>query len=133
MKRYNGGNKVEGGYYFNLGNWEIVTMKDPGVLPEGEYIRAPMPALLIVAPVLGFGFALFLPFIGFAMAFYAAGKKLTGAGAKVAADVGATVTPAWQPGEAYLAGKPEEKKEGAPKEEKLEALAKEIEEKRAHK
>ena len=129
MKRYNGGTKVEGGYYFNEKSWEIVTIsgKD-GMLPgaaEDRFLHAPLPVLFVVAPVMGLGFAMFLPFIGFALPFYALGKRLTGATRKAAEDVAATVKPAWQPGEAYLAGKPEEPV-ADPK------LEKEINEKRAN-
>jgi hypothetical protein len=80
MKRFNGGNQVEGGYYWHVGNWEVTTIREKvGTLPGGaeeKYIRTPLPALLVVAPVMGAAFALFLPFIGFAMGAYAAGKRL---------------------------------------------------------
>ena len=134
MKRFNGGAKVGGGYYWNLKTWEVATISEnEGVLPGNDkdvYLHAPLPVLFVVAPVMGLGFAIFLPFIGFAMPLLALTKKVFGAGAKAAANVAATVAPPWQPGEAYLAGKPGEKKEPAG-EEKLEALAKEIEERRA--
>ncbi len=135
MKRYNGGTKVRGGYYFDMNTWEVTTISgDEGVLPGGEderYLHAPLLALFVLAPVMGLGFAMFLPFIGFALPFYALGKKIAGAGRQAAENVAATMTPGWQPGEAYLAGKPGEKK--AVKEEKhLEELQKEIEERRAH-
>ena len=133
MKRYIGGSKVGGGYYFNLGSWEITTIeRDGGVLPGGEeerYVHAPLLALFVLAPVMGLGFAMFLPFIGFAMPAYALGKKLAGAGRQAAENVAATMTPGWQPGEAYLAGKPGEK--AATEERHLEKLEKEIAEKRA--
>ncbi|MGZ6144109.1 MAG: hypothetical protein ACXWLM_12280 [Myxococcales bacterium] len=134
MKRYNGGTRVEGGYYFSEKSWEITTISGKeGVLPgaaDERYIHAPLLALFVLAPVMGLGFAMFLPFIGFALPFYALGKKLMGAGRKAAEDVAATMTPGWQPGEAYLAGKPGEK--AAKEERHLEKLEKEIEEKRAH-
>jgi hypothetical protein len=134
MKRFNGGTRVGGGYYWNLKTWEVTTIGETeGMLPGGEkdvYLHAPLPVLFIVAPVMGLGFAMFLPLIGFVMPIYAFGKRVLGAGAKAAADVAATVAPPWQPGEAYLAGKPGEKKEPAEKQ-RLEALAKEIEERRA--
>jgi hypothetical protein len=129
MKRYNGGTKVGGGYYFNLKSWEVANIEGKeGTLPgeaKDTFLHAPLPVLFVVAPVLGIGFAMFLPLIGFVMPVYALVKRMKAAGAEAAA----TMTPAWQPGEAYLAGKPEEKK-AAPKEE-LEKLAKEIDERRA--
>ena len=135
MKRFNGGTRVGGGYYFNLKTWEVANIAaHEGVLPgeaKDTYLHAPLPALLVVAPVLGLGFAMFLPFIGFAMPAWALGKKLIGTGTKAAADVAATVAAPWQPGEAYLAGKPGAERKEPAKAEKLEALAKEIEERRA--
>jgi hypothetical protein len=114
MKRFNGGTKVGGGYYFNTSSWEFATItEDVGQLPgdaQVSYIRTPLLALFVAAPVLGLAFAMFLPFIGFAMPLYAIGKAVVGTGKQLAHDAAATVTPQWQPGEAYLAGKPEEGK-----------------------
>ena len=145
MTRYNGGAEVLGGYYLNLKSWEIATVRgERGVLPgRGEFIWVPTAALLVFAPVMGGLFAVALPFLGFAMPIWAAARKLTAASAKAVGEMAATVTPAWQPGEAYLAGKGEDKKEHAPAKEQQDAgkaggkaepvaeLAKEIEERRA--
>jgi hypothetical protein len=80
MKRYNGGSMVEGGYYWNTGAWEITTVKGAeGKLPgerSATFVRVPLPVLFVVAPAMGGAFALFLPFIGFAMPFYALGRRL---------------------------------------------------------
>jgi hypothetical protein len=79
-------------------------------------------------------FVVFLPFIGFALALYAASKPLVGLFHRSARELAATVTPGWQPGEAHFTGKrgEEKKAEQAPpaKDEKLDALQAEIEEKR---
>jgi hypothetical protein len=82
MKRYLGGTKVQGGYYWHVGTWEITTLKEetgtlPGV-PEDRYLHAPLPLLFVAAPVMGAAFAIFLPFIGFAMPIYAIGRGLFG-------------------------------------------------------
>ena len=48
-------------------------------LPGGKderFVHVPLPVLFLVAPVMGGLFAIFLPFIGFAMTFYGAGKKV---------------------------------------------------------
>jgi hypothetical protein len=80
MKRYNGGSEVKGGYYFRLGEWEITTVSgETGTLPGGpeeQFVRAPVAALLIGAPVLGAAFAMFLPLVGFLMPIYAVAKRL---------------------------------------------------------
>ena len=75
MKTIHGGEKVRAGYYFNRGTWELQNSDGETPLGEGEYVHVPTPALFVVAPVLGAAFAMFLPFIGFAMTFYGAGKK----------------------------------------------------------
>jgi hypothetical protein len=71
MTRYTGGDTVKAGFYWNRGRWaaEIVP-PEGGALPGGEdaqYIRVPWPVLLVLAPVMGGAFAVFLPFIGIAM------------------------------------------------------------------
>jgi hypothetical protein len=80
MKRYNGGTKVKGGYYWNLKTWEVRAVQGAhGTLPGGEgdkFVHVALPVLFVVAPVMGGAFALFLPFIGFAMTFYGLGKRV---------------------------------------------------------
>lgn len=80
MKRFNGGNWVRGGYYLNLKTWEVCAVGgDNGALPGAaadRLIHLPLPMVFVVAPVLGGLFAIFLPFIGFAMTFHALGKGL---------------------------------------------------------
>lgn len=82
MKRYIGGTKVAGGYYWHIGTWEIATVKGKeGTLPgagKDVYVHAPVPVLFVLAPVMGATFAIFLPFIGFAMPIYAIGRGLFG-------------------------------------------------------
>ena len=82
MTRYNGGQEVQGGYFWHVGKWEIATVTgETGTLPgtaQDEYIRASLPVLFVAAPVMGAAFAMFLPFIGFAMPFYAIGKQIFG-------------------------------------------------------
>ena len=73
MRHSRGGETVEPGFYWSRGRWEIVTA-GPGrsVLagsPADAYLELPPPAAIAVAPVMGALFALFLPFIGFAMVF----------------------------------------------------------------
>ena len=73
---------MAGGYYWHMGTWEIATVKEAtGTLPGGpkdQYLHAPLPLLFVVAPVMGAAFAIFLPFIGFAMPIYAIGRGLFG-------------------------------------------------------
>ena len=82
MKRYEGGNEVQGGYFWHAGKWEVVTISgEKGTLPgtaKDAYLKVSLPVLFVGAPVMGAAFALFLPFLGFAMPFYAIGKNLLG-------------------------------------------------------
>jgi hypothetical protein len=100
---------VKNGFYWNVAKWEMrIIPRQGGVLPGDagdRYLKVPILALLVVAPVMGALYAIFLPFIGFALVLGFAARK-AGAGAKaLAGHVMATVSPRWSPGEAYLAGK----------------------------
>ena len=133
-----GGTAVRSGYYWNLGRWEVIPVeRDGGALPGGrgdKFLRIPVIAVLMLLPMLGGLFVVFLPVIGFVLAFYAAVRPIVGLFKKSAAELASTVTPGWAPGEAHLTGKRAEKAEGekAPPraDERLEKLEKEIEDKR---
>jgi hypothetical protein len=122
MERYNGGTKVAGGYYFNTTNWEFTTITgEQGTLPgtaQAQYIRTPLLALFVVAPVAGAAFAMFLPLIGFALPVYALGRALVNTGRDLVQDAAATIAPQWHPGEAHLAGKANPEQGAAPGAEK---------------
>ncbi len=109
MAKKEGGTVVKNGFYWNLAKWEMhIVPKEGGVLPGGagdRYLKVPIAALLIVAPVMGGLYAFFLPFIGFAMVAGFAGRKVTAAAKAGAAHMMATVSPKWSPGTATLAGK----------------------------
>jgi hypothetical protein len=66
-----GGDHVRFGFYWNLGEWEAqIVPAAGGVLKGGRgdrYVRLPLLALLVIAPLMGAAYAFFLPFIGFAM------------------------------------------------------------------
>lgn len=115
MTKRIGGTAVKNGFYWHLNKWEMqIIPKQGGVLPGGaadKYLKVPIAALLVVAPVMGGLYAFFLPFIGFAMVAGFAGRKATAAAKAGAAHMMATVSPRWSPGAAYLAGK--EKGKGA--------------------
>lgn len=113
MTKRTGGNDVKAGFYWNLKKWEMVTLSGQGgTLPgkvDDQYIKVPMVAFLFVAPVMGGLYAFFLPFIGFAMLATFLARKTAAAGRGAFARVGGLVTPEWQPGESYMAGKREKK------------------------
>lgn len=78
---------------------------------------------MILAPVAGLVYLVALPVVGVAMIGWAVAKKVAGGAKEGAADLAATVSPGWTPGEAHLSGKPgaEEPAAKAPGLEKLEA------------
>jgi hypothetical protein len=108
----NGGTQVKGGFYFNLRGLRIVAVSGKTGLLTGEpserFMRIPAVAVLLLAPVLGGMFVVFLPIIGFVLVGqYLA--RLAGMGARrLVGSVAGNVTPDRRPGESYLAGKPEE-------------------------
>ena len=76
--RFAGGEQVKAGFYWNLREWEAnIIPREGGVLAakdDARYVRVPLPVLLFIAPLMGAAYAMFLPFIGFAMvAMYLAG------------------------------------------------------------
>jgi hypothetical protein len=115
MTKREGGMAVKNGFYWNLAKWEMqIVPKQGGVLPGGtsdRYLKVPIAALLVVAPVMGGLYAFFLPFIGFAMVAGFAGRKATAAAKAGATHLMATIGPKWNPGTANLAGK-EKAKDG---------------------
>ncbi len=113
-----GGHNVKAGTYWNLVNGSRTDLAEEGVLPGGHetmYVKAPSIAVLAAGPVLGLLFAVFLPFIGIAMAAALLIRKV-GAGLRDAAV--ASLTFGWKPIEAYLAGRKHRKEARTEKGEK---------------
>ena len=105
MLKHNGGERVGKGTYWNLGNGERVDIQEEGVLPGNEkktYYRMPAAAIIVAAPVLGLMYAMFLPFIGIAMAVKLVGQKIGGG---VMETVQGSASFGFRPSESYLAGK----------------------------
>jgi hypothetical protein len=82
MTKYTGGETVKAGFYWNRGKWAAeVVPAEGGALPgtaEIVYTRIPWPVLLVVAPVMGGAFAMFLPFLGLGLLVKYAFNALTG-------------------------------------------------------
>ncbi|MHB8876546.1 MAG: hypothetical protein ACYC8T_22855 [Myxococcaceae bacterium] len=134
MATHNGGTAVKSGYYWNAGNWEFTMIPDDGgLLPgaaEQKYRKVPLFLLLLAAPLIGGLFVMFLPLIGFAMAIGFAAKRIYGGVRNMGQDVAASMGHDMVPGEAHFAGKGGEKKTEPKKDDALDALQKEIDEKR---
>lgn len=102
---HTGGQVVGGGSYWNFTTGERVQIRDSATLPgdaEATYYRLPPIAMLLVAPMLGLLYALFLPFIGIAMLVTLVGRKLFGG---LLDGLWKTAAFGWRPSEAYLLGR----------------------------
>lgn len=107
-----GGNKAAQGTYWNLSTGQRVDVHEEGVLPGdggAMFIRMNPAMLLLVGPLIGLLFAVFLPFIGIAMTLYLIGKKVADGAAQIAVK---STTFGWKPIEAYLEGRRKGKKGG---------------------
>jgi hypothetical protein len=116
MATYVGGTQVKSGYYMDPSKLAFANVEeDGGTLPggaEARWKRVPVVLVVAAAPVLGGLFVVAFPFIGFGVAAYAIGRKLTSRARAGAKEIAATVAPAWRPGEAHLTGQPPEPAEG---------------------
>jgi hypothetical protein len=137
MTTISGGSAVPGGYYLSRSNWEIFPIEKDGQKLPGpaaeHYVKVPTAAAFLLMPVLGGLMVVFLPFIGLYLAAKAALSPIGRMFHRSAQDLAATVTPGWAPGAAHFTGKATEEKaaeEEKAGQEKLEQLAKEVEEKR---
>jgi hypothetical protein len=121
MAKYTGGMQVAGGYYWTPRSWSVeVVPQEGGKLPgaaSAGFVKVPFLALFVVVPLMGAGFLMSLPLIGFAVLGRAVIAKVTGGVKRSAAELASTVAPGgFAAGEAHLTGK-----EGA--QEKSEAQA----------
>ncbi len=71
LNNYKGGDEVKAGFYYSAKRWTIELVDKKGGVLSGaadeKYTRLPVPVMLVVAPVLGAAFVIFLPLIGFLM------------------------------------------------------------------
>ena len=78
MTTHTAGTAVKPGFYWNRRAWELVTVtaeeKTLGGGGLDEFWRVPTLVMLVVAPVMGMAYVMFLPFIGFALVFQHAGR-----------------------------------------------------------
>jgi hypothetical protein len=138
MTKHTAGSHAKPGYYLNLSSWSIHGVAEEGERLPGEpgqsWVAIPTTAALMLAPILGLAFVVFLPFIGFVLVAQAALRPALKAFRHEAGELAATMSPGWRPGEAHLTGKREEEGKAAegqgPPKGDLEKLAKEIEARR---
>jgi hypothetical protein len=72
MNTKKAGEAAKAGFYFNTRTWELdLHRKDGDALPgtgADRYLRVPAVTLVLLGPIMGFAFVVFMPFIGFALA-----------------------------------------------------------------
>jgi hypothetical protein len=140
MARFSGGSSVPGGYYWNPRHWSITPVKDDGDRLPGtsndRYLRVHGLVAMLLAPLLGGLFVVFLPFIGLFLFAQWVFQKVTGSAKAGARDLAATLAPGWRPGEAHMTGRALDPKNaelphGGAGEKALEDVAAEVARKRA--
>ncbi len=114
---HNGGTKVNYGFYWSAKAWDMAMVPaEGGLLPGGSdrhYTRIPTVLFLLMAPLMGALYVVFLPVAGFALV----GGHALRAAKTLAMDsfmhIAVAVSPSWAPGEAYLADRKRAKAERA--------------------
>ena len=105
MRRYRGGETVGSGLYFRPRRLSFTWVEEREALPGGPeagYRRVPLLLLMVVGPVLGLAYVIFLPFLGFAVVTGLAAVKLGQLGRAVAGQATRIVRPAWAPALAFF-------------------------------
>jgi hypothetical protein len=137
MTTYPSGTAVKSGYYLDTAGFSIATVSSDGAklpgAPGARWLRVPVLAVMAAAPVVGGLFVVALPFIGFGLGAWAISRAVGGKVKGGAAEVAATLASPMATGEAHLTGAPgkdEAPAAGAKADEKVEAVAREIDARR---
>jgi hypothetical protein len=138
MAIIHGGETVKGGFYWNAAKWDATFVEgERGVLPGGQgdvFRRIPVVLALLSAPLMGALFVMFLPFVGIALLLQQMGLASVEVVGRLLDRVMMAISPSWQPGMAYLAGKQRKAAKAQSKARDaaspLDDLAKDIEERR---
>ena len=117
MFRHTGGELTKHGFYWNPRTWQVTLIeRQGGVLPgpaTERYARVPVLGMLVLAPIMGAAYVMFLPVIGFAMVLDFLGRRAFRAAKSGTVAMASVVSPRWRPGEAYLAKEEKDKDEKA--------------------
>jgi hypothetical protein len=107
MTNHFGGDRVCGGVYWSKQAGEFISVPSEGGRLVGtensQYLKMPLPLVLIAGPLMGLAFAFFLPLSGMLVLAPLLASKLRGAFAPGAARM---ATPQLQPGVSYLEAAP---------------------------
>jgi hypothetical protein len=80
IRKYSGGTFAPCGTYVNTKNWEFHSVPREGDRLEGEgvtYYRVPLLAVMVLGPLAGLAFILFLPVAVPAVLIYAVARRLS--------------------------------------------------------
>ena len=110
---FKGGTKANYGFYWSVQAWDMAMIPaQGGLLPGGSdrsYMRIPTVLFLLMAPMMGALYVVFLPFAGFALLFGHLGKAIKTLATDAFMHIAVAVSPQWAPGEAYLAARKRDK------------------------
>ena len=106
---HTGGTKVNYGFYWSMQAWDMAMIPaEGGLLPGGtdvSYARIPTFLFLLMAPMMGALYVVFLPVAGFALVFGHLGQALKTLVVDAFMHLAVAISPSWAPGEAYLAAR----------------------------
>ena len=113
MARYKGGMAVGNGFYWSARAWDMAMVPaEGGLLPgaaDRHYVRIPTFLFLLMAPVMGALYVVFLPLAGFVLVGGYAARGVKRLVMDAFMHIALVVSPHWAPGEAYLASRRNEK------------------------
>lgn len=105
MLKYSGGERVGKGTYWNLSSGRRTDVPNEDILPgdkKSTFLRVPSGLMLILGPILGLLYVIFLPFVAIVIMVTLLGKKIAEGIFHLARNF---VSFGWRPTEAYLGGK----------------------------
>jgi hypothetical protein len=112
MFTYTGGYRAGRGTYWDMKTGERFDMKSEGVLPgesKARYLKLSTAVMLLLGPIIGLAYVVFLPLVGIATAATLFVRKAFGGMFSVGRNI---VSFGWRPSEAYLAGNRRKKGNG---------------------
>jgi hypothetical protein len=113
MAHFEGGKKVNYGFYWSMKAWDMAMVPAEGGLLPGasdvRYTRIPTVLFLLMAPMMGALYVVFLPVAGFALVAHHAYRGVKRMATDAFMHIAVAVSPQWAPGEAYLAARKREK------------------------
>jgi hypothetical protein len=106
---HTGGTKVNYGFYWSAKAWDMAMVPaEGGLLPGGSdraYRRIPTFLFLLMAPIMGALYVVFLPVAGFVLVASHALRAAKTLALDAFMHLAVAVSPSWAPGEAYLASR----------------------------